>query len=952
MYRNERPGVFRHRHCSHLEKQSGFPPRYPSSFPVRHPSLFPRRRILINRFPNQGARPFVRQPTSLTDYRPIGRQLMSSRYPAPQSCNDSVSNSMKQPEMPFTHSNDLQENDMNSILHSSSVLQKESIDTDYPPGVSGEDIQSPGELWIETTAPNSRVYYYNASSRVSRWEKPDNARIINLDHIRELANDPHIGPVQNTNIERIYAPLNQQAHHLRFFPPPQVATGIPAGLFIFPPPNLNTPPPLFVRPPPTPNMPNISLFPRCGSDNFLDNPGVPGCNSWIKKETASIEERQLPFCSLEAAPVNKPYFEDTLLSRQTSNETNNSEQKELETVKNYENDSDGDKIMHRAQKGKAPLNATNEYMDESKIRNSQISDPSLTLRDETQNFTSCENDDLNFYKDNVVEDVIKKVDRSRPVSSTPVPGSKWSVVWTGDNRVFFYDADRKISVWEMPNELKNRQDVQKLVESPPPLIIKNKQPNKVSLSKKIKIEEEDVTESNNDDQSMDSENPETIIDEAIKKREQLPHETRVQMFLEMLSERNLSAFSTMEKELHKVVFDSRYLLLPPRERKQKFEFYLRQISDEEREVRKKQIIKIKDEYKTLLQEAGVEKSTRFVDFMHQHSKDPRFKALDKLKDREDLFNEYVHSLRKKSLDLNEKRKTEFLELLKEQHYIDSSINWLDVKKILSLDYRYCSVSSDYEREKLFNEYIQKKLPHKLHSSKEKEDRINASINTRKQEVQRELSYHLKEINKERENHKYDAIVNSFKALLADLVKKPDVSWREAKKMLKNDHRWADVCVLRDERHMHYFDEHRNYLMNKKREQFRQILIEISEITLTTKWREVKNKVLSDPRCKLFSSDSKKCEREFKEYISDKLKEAKDEFKELLKETKIITHVSKNLMETSNHLENIEKALEQDKRYLVLKCVEKERKEILLSYIDKLNHEGPPPPPTATESIKY
>ncbi|KAF8764236.1 Transcription elongation regulator 1 like protein [Argiope bruennichi] len=322
-----------------------------------------------------------------------------------------------------------------------------------------------------------------------------------------------------------------------------------------------------------------------------------------------------------------------------------------------------------------------------------------------------------------------------------------------------------------------------------------------------------------------------------------------------------------------------------------------------------------------------------------------------MKDREALFYEYVNSLRKKCHDSDEKQKTEFIELLKEQNYINANSNWSDVKKRLCFDNRYSSLSSKYEKEKLFNEYIKKNYLPELHLENEKEDKITASIKTREQEVERELSFHLKELNKERENHKYDAIVSSFKALLADLVKKPEISWREAKKILRADHRWADVRDLRDERRMHYFDEHINYLTKKKREQFRQILTEMPEITLTSSWKDVKKNVLNDPRSKLFSSDSKKCEREFKEYISDKLKEAKNDFKELLKETKIITHDSKNLMKTSNHLENIEKALEQDQRYLILKCVEKERKEILLSYIDKLHHKGPPPPPTATDYVK-
>ena len=30
-------------------------------------------------------------------------------------------------------------------------------------------------------------------------------------------------------------------------------------------------------------------------------------------------------------------------------------------------------------------------------------------------------------------------DRSRPVSSTPVPGTPWCVVWTGDSKSFFYN---------------------------------------------------------------------------------------------------------------------------------------------------------------------------------------------------------------------------------------------------------------------------------------------------------------------------------------------------------------------------------------------------------------------------------------------------------------------------------------------------------------------------------
>ena len=58
-------------------------------------------------------------------------------------------------------------------------------------------------------------------------------------------------------------------------------------------------------------------------------------------------------------------------------------------------------------------------------------------------------------------------DASRPISSTAVTGTPWCVVWTGDRRVFFFNPSKRISVWETPEELKGRADVERLLERPP-----------------------------------------------------------------------------------------------------------------------------------------------------------------------------------------------------------------------------------------------------------------------------------------------------------------------------------------------------------------------------------------------------------------------------------------------------------------------------------------------------
>ena len=41
------------------------------------------------------------------------------------------------------------------------------------------------------------------------------------------------------------------------------------------------------------------------------------------------------------------------------------------------------------------------------------------------------------------------------------------VVWTGDGRVFFFNPSTRSSVWEKPEELQNRVDVDKLISNSP-----------------------------------------------------------------------------------------------------------------------------------------------------------------------------------------------------------------------------------------------------------------------------------------------------------------------------------------------------------------------------------------------------------------------------------------------------------------------------------------------------
>lgn len=149
-----------------------------------------------------------------------------------------------------------------------------------------------------------------------------------------------------------------------------------------------------------------------------------------------------------------------------------------------------------------------------------------------------------------------------------------------------------------------------------------------------------------------------------------------------------------------------------------------------------------------------------------------------------------------------------------------------------------------------------------------------------------------------------------------------------------------------------FDTHIENLAKKKREKFHQMLGEIKDLTLSTTWRDVRRLIKDDSRYLKFSTSDRKCEREFVDYMKERLTTAKNDFKALLKETKLITYRTKKMIEESEqHLQDIISVLQNDKRYLILENFADDRRLILINYISELNRNGPPKPITASEPAR-
>ncbi|NXE11285.1 TCRGL protein, partial [Lophotis ruficrista] len=243
---------------------------------------------------------------------------------------------------------------------------------------------------------------------------------------------------------------------------------------------------------------------------------------------------------------------------------------------------------------------------------------------------------------------------NKPVASTPVPGSPWCVVWTGDDRVFFFNPTMQLSVWEKPVDLRHRGDINRIIEDPPHKRKLEAAATDKCVSSCPGDETDDLSTKTKRNKTEDPQAAGQGKAETEEKNEETsapqvtpPLEERITRFRDMLLERGVSAFSTWEKELHKIVFDPRYLLLNSEERKQIFEQFVKTRIREEYKEKKNKLLLAKEEFKKLLEESKLSPRTTFKEFAEKYGRDQRFRLVQKKKDQEHFFNQFILILKKR-----------------------------------------------------------------------------------------------------------------------------------------------------------------------------------------------------------------------------------------------------------------------------------------------------------------
>ncbi|EGT55782.1 CBN-TCER-1 protein [Caenorhabditis brenneri] len=576
----------------------------------------------------------------------------------------------------------------------------------------------------------------------------------------------------------------------------------------------------------------------------------------------------------------------------------------------------------------------------------------------------------------------KKKDSTRPISSTPVSGTPWCVVWTGDMKVFFYNPSTKTSVWERPPDTYGREDVDILCQNPPPKTDEENEQKKASDTesdsdedgppKAKKSRSEKKKEALLAAQKKEKERPRQMLQKpvdpaieaemlAAKEREKVPLEDRLKQFKEMLEEKGVSTGSTFEKELSKIVFDKRYLSLGATERRACFDAFCREKIESERAEKRKKAKEAKEEFQKLLAEAELNGRSSFSSFTSKFGKDSRFKAVERSRDREDAFNDFVGELHKKEKEekraKKEKLKAAFVKLLEEQTGLTRKSKWSTVKKTIEDEERYIALDSSSTRESLFRDFVANlgdETASDIEEEQEREKRLaaQAAIANRQKEVEAELGDQLRERTKESEKHKLAESEETYRSLLTDLIKTTEHSWHDARRILRKDDRYAGCDMLDKARKETLFDDHMKSLEKKRREAFFQVLDNHEKITPTMRWRDAKRIIQDEEETfvKVASNSERKVERDFRDWQERRHDQLTDEFKEMLLETKIITHKSKKMMEEGEqHMKDILAVLENDKRWVRMTTMSaSERDRMLEDHIDNLDRKGTPPPPTQQE----
>ncbi|XP_057528501.1 pre-mRNA-processing protein 40A [Amaranthus tricolor] len=402
-------------------------------------------------------------------------------------------------------------------------------------------------------------------------------------------------------------------------------------------------------------------------------------------------------------------------------------------------------------------------------------------------------------------------------------------------------------------------------------------------------------------------------------------------FKSLLESANVQSDWNWDQAMRVIVNDKRYGALKTLgERKQAFNEYLGQRKKQEAEERRLRQKKAKEEFTKMLEESEVlTSSMKWSKAITLFEEDERFNAVDKPKDRQELFENYLVELQKKEKEKAEeeyrRNRDDYWKFLESCSFIEANSLWRKVQDRLEDDER-CSRLEKIDRLEIFQDYIRF-----LEKEEEEQKKLQ------KEQLRRA----------ERKNR--DEFRNMLEADIAGGVINAKTSWREYCGKVKDSS--AYLAVARNtsgSTPKDLFEDVVEDLENQYHDDKSIVkdAMKLCKITMTSAWTfeefkealfsELRSPSISDTNLKLVFEEQLERVKEKEEKEAKKRQRLLDDFTDLLRSLKEITlsstwEDSKQLFEDSEEYKEIgseslaQETFEDYVVYLQEKAKEKERK---------------------------
>ncbi|KAK7269940.1 hypothetical protein RIF29_22760 [Crotalaria pallida] len=375
-------------------------------------------------------------------------------------------------------------------------------------------------------------------------------------------------------------------------------------------------------------------------------------------------------------------------------------------------------------------------------------------------------------------------------------------------------------------------------------------------------------------------------------------------FKALLESVNIGSDWTWDRTMRLIINDKRYAALKTLgERKQAFNEYLIQRKKQEAEEKRTKQKKAREDFRKMLEESTeLTSSTRWSKAVSMFENDERFKAVERDRDRRDIFDSFLEELvNKERAREQEERKLnmiEFRKFLESCDFIKAGTQWRKVQDRLEADERYSRLEK-FDCMEIFQDYL-----HDLEKEEEEQKRIQ------KEELRKTERKNRDEFRKLMEEH---ISTGTFTA---------KTNWRDYHLKVKDLPAYQAVASnTSGSTPKELFEDVAEDLEKQYNEEKSQIkdAVKLTKITLSSTWtfddfksalsKDISSPPISEFNLKLVFDELLERAREKEEKESKKRKRLADDFCHLLSAAKDITASSRweqcrSLVEDSQQFRSI------------------------------------------------